>query len=70
MQFMYLYQEGVKACEKEPLKVALSGITIGHIHKVAGGYQMIPTDNKIQAGAVMDTIQQVQQSLPSMFGQQ
>lgn len=38
----FLYQEGVKPCSKEPLKVRLDGRIVGEIRKVDSGYQYWP----------------------------
>jgi len=58
----YLYTEGKKACEKEPLAVSLrgDGIISGHIHKVKGGYQY---RSKKLNGAILNTISAVQSTL-------
>lgn len=34
----YLYQEGVEACSKEPLKVCIDSHIFGEIRKVDGGF--------------------------------
>lgn len=74
MRIQYLYQEGVPACSKEPLKVRLDGKIIGAIHKVTYmrhpqlrfGYQYVPKGCKVGdkfSGAVMGNVDAVQRSL-------
>jgi len=58
----YLYQEGVEACETEPLKVRLDGRICGEIRKVEEGYQYFPKGQK-EGGEVFNTVAQVQRSL-------
>lgn len=58
----YLYQEGVRACEKEPLKVRMDGRVVGEIRKVASGYQYFPK-GRSEGGEVFPTVQAVQDSL-------
>ena len=62
MQIEYLYQEGVPACEREPLKVRLDGHIVGEIRKVQGGYQYFPSRHKT-GGRIFPTVDQVQKSL-------
>lgn len=61
----YLYQEGVKACSKEPLKVRLNGRICGEIRKVSGGFQYFP-ERQEAGGEVFPTVTAVQQSLKNM----
>lgn len=58
----YLYQEGVPACSKEPLKVRLDGKICGEIRKVDAGYQYFPKGQKI-GGDIFSTVSEVQKSL-------
>lgn len=58
----YLYQEGVRACEREPLKVRLNGCIVGEIRKVTGGYQYFPKLCKT-GGDVFPSVVAVQRSL-------
>lgn len=58
----YLYQEGVEACSKEPLKVRLDGRICGEIRKVEGGFQYFPKGEKV-GGEVFATVTAVQRSL-------
>ncbi len=58
----YLYQEGVQACSREPLKVRLDGRICGEIRKVEGGYQYFPKRSNI-GGEVFGNINEVQRSL-------
>lgn len=58
----YLYQEGVGACEKKPLKVKLDGRICGEIRKVEGGYQYFPKGQKC-GGEIMASVRLVQKSL-------
>jgi hypothetical protein len=58
----YLYQEGVKACSKEPLKVRLEEKIIGEIRKVDGGYQYWTKDGR-HSGDIFESVTEVQQSL-------
>lgn len=58
----YLYQEGVEACSKEPLKVRCDGRICGEIRKVDGGFQYFPKGQK-SGGEVFKTVQAVQRSL-------
>lgn len=67
MRFMYLYREGTKACEHEPLQVSLNGLIVGAIHKVEGGYRMIPNRKDMAQGEVMANVAAVQASLPVLF---
>ena len=60
----YLYQEGVKACSKGPLKVRIDGRICGEIRRVAGGFQYRPKGCKA-GGEVLPTVEEVQQSLSS-----
>lgn len=62
MTIRYLYQEGVEACEKEPLKVSVDGRECGEIRKVTGGYQYFPKGNKA-GGEILGTVTDVQRSL-------
>ena len=62
MTLSYLYQEGVPACSREPLKVALDGKVVGEIRKVEGGFQHFPEGQKI-GGEVFETVALVQKSL-------
>lgn len=62
MTIEYLYQEGVPACEKEPLQVRLDGRIIGEIRKVEGGYQYVPKGQKT-GGDILPTVNAVQRSL-------
>ena len=58
----YLYQEGVRPCTKEPLKVRLDGRICGEIRKVDNSFQYFPKGKKI-GGDIFPTITQVQKSL-------
>ncbi len=58
----YLYQEGVEACSKGPLKVRLDKTVCGEIRKVKDGFQYFPKNQK-DGGEVFQTITQVQKSL-------
>jgi hypothetical protein len=58
----YLYQEGVEACSKEPLKVRLDGRITGAIHKVEGGYQYKPKGHTT-GGLVLSSVKEVQGTL-------
>lgn len=58
----YLYTEGQKACEREPLKVRSDGRICGEIRKVDNGYQYYPKGSK-NGGDVFSTVQSVQRSL-------
>jgi hypothetical protein len=62
MTLYYLYQEGVEACSKEPLKVQLDGRVIGEIRKVEGGYQYFPKGQKT-GGEIFKSVTEVQSSL-------
>lgn len=68
MRFTYLYREGTKACEQEPLTVAMDGVPIGKIHKLGdNAYQMVPNGWKMRPGPVLASVTAVQASLPDMF---
>lgn len=58
----YLYQEGVPACSKEPLKVRLDSRNVGEIRKVDGGYQYFPNGAK-RGGEVFPTVSAAQRTL-------
>ena len=58
----YLYKEGEKACENEPIKVRLDGRVCGEIRKVEGGYQYWPKAS-MYGGGVHTSVSLVQQSL-------
>ena len=58
----YLYQEGVEACSKDPLKVRLDGKICGEIRTVADGFQYYPKGCKY-GGDVHPTIAAVQRGL-------
>lgn len=58
----YLYTEGQKACETEPLKVQLDGEFCGEIRKVPGGYQYFPKGIK-SGGEIFGSVAEVQGSL-------
>jgi hypothetical protein len=58
----YLYQEGVPACSKEPLKVRLDGRVCGEIRKVTGGFQYFPAGQKA-GGVIYPTVDDVQRSI-------
>ena len=58
----YLYKEGEKACENEPLKVRLDGVHVGEIRKVETGFQYFPKGTK-WGGGVHTSVALVQQSL-------
>lgn len=58
----YLYQEGCRACSKEPLKVRLDGKVVGEIRKVEGGYQYVSKGNR-HRGEVLPTVDAVQKTL-------
>lgn len=58
----YLYKEGEKSCEKEPLKVRLDGKICGEIRKSTGGYQYFPKNQKT-GGEILPTVADVQKSL-------
>lgn len=62
----YLYQEGVEACSKEPLKVRLDGNYVGDICKVEGGFQYFPKGCKI-GGEILNSVSMVQRSLMKIF---
>lgn len=62
MGITYLYQEGVKACSKEPLLVRLDGRICGEIRNVEGGYQYFPKGSKV-GGEIMESVSAVQKSL-------
>lgn len=60
----YLYTEGQKACEKEPLLVRLNGRISGEIRKVEGGYQYFAKASKGWVeGDIFPTVEAVQKSL-------
>ncbi|HDM8060760.1 hypothetical protein [Vibrio harveyi] len=61
----YLYTEGEKACEKEPLPVSLfgDGFVSGHIHKVDGGYQY---QSKSGNSAILKSVVAVQEALTKL----
>ena len=54
----YLYTEGEKACETEPLKVRRAG----EIRKVKGGYQYFPKGER-EGGEIFASVVAVQKSL-------
>jgi hypothetical protein len=58
----YLYKEGEKACEKEPLIVRVSGRISGEIRKVTGGFQYFPKGQKT-GGEILDTVTKVKRTL-------
>lgn len=58
----YLYQEGVRPCEKEPLKVRIEGRVVGEIRKVKYGYRYFP-NGQSQGGEVFPTVSDVQHLL-------
>lgn len=58
----YLYQEGVAACSREPLKVRLDGRIVGEIRAVPGGFQYCPKGFQIK-GNVYASVAEVQRSL-------
>lgn len=62
MTIEYLYQEGVNACSKEPLKVRCDGKICGEIRKVKNGFQYFPKGQKL-GGRIFDSITEVQNSL-------
>lgn len=62
----YLYQNGVKPCEKEPLKVRIDNKICGEIRKVTGGYQYFPKGQK-NGGDVFLTVNDVQKSLSNDY---
>ncbi|NOI32026.1 hypothetical protein [Vibrio coralliilyticus] len=59
MAIKYLYTEGNKACENQPLPVSLNGngLISGHIHKVKGGYQYQSQKGNSE---VMESVKKVQ----------
>lgn len=58
----YLHQEGIRACERESIKVRMDGRIVGEIRKVEGGYQYFPK-GQAAGGSVFPTVQAVQASL-------
>ena len=63
----YLYQEGVVACSKEPLKVRIDGRICGEIRKVPDGFQYFPKGTKI-GGDIFPSVKAVQKSLTDNQG--
>ncbi|WP_182038776.1 hypothetical protein [Vibrio alginolyticus] len=65
----YLYTEGEKACEKEPLPVSLLGncLISGYIHKVDGGYQY---QSKSGNSEVLKSVGAVQKALTEFCQEQ
>ena len=60
----YLYTEGQKACEKEPLIVSFNGRIAGEIRKVEGGYQYFAKSSKgWLEGDIFPSVGAVQASL-------
>ena len=58
----YLYTEGKKPCETEPLLVKVDGKISGEIRKVDGGYQYFPKGSKT-GGEIFSSVTLVQRSL-------
>ncbi len=65
MTIRYLYREGHKACESEPLKISIDGISSGEIRKVSGGYQHFRFDQP--CGKVRASVSLIQDDLKAAY---
>ncbi len=65
MTIKYLYREGHKACESEPLKISIDGISSGEIRKVSGGYQHFRFDKP--CGEVRVSVALIQADLNAAY---